>query len=139
MGSSPVFPITVVTNQYAYFLNQLRMGSAKRSISYSARVTRQTKPLAKLLLRLNIIRGIRRLEGQIYLLYPSYSRYRKGPRSFKTYSRVNGRIILTKKSIRLLQIMSPHSYYVLDTPKGLMTHKEAFNLGIGGMLLLIIY
>ena len=88
---------------------------------------------------LNIIRRYYKVSGSMYRVFPAYSRARRRVRDYKTYTRVNGRIRLQLKALRLLNINTPHSYYILDTDKGLITHKEALKLKTGGLLLMIIY
>jgi len=134
-----VFPILMITNSYSYFLNQLKLGSSRRSLYFDARITTKTKPLASLLLSLNVLRRFHKVNDETYRVFPSYTRYRRHARPFKAYPRVNGRIVLHKRAIRSLNILSPHTYYILETSKGLVTHKDALKLGVGGLLLLIVY
>lgn len=139
MGSSPVFPIKLITNHHSYFLNQLRMSSARRSLYFDVRITVKTKALASLLVSLNVLRRFHKINDLTYRVFPSYTRYRRHTRTFKTYTRINGRIRMQKKALRLLNFLAPHTYYVIETSRGLITHKEAIRLGIGGSLLMIIY
>jgi len=115
------------------------MGSLRKSLYFEVQMTTQLKRLASLLLSLNVLRRFHKTTNSTYRVFPAYTRYRRYTRSFKTYSRVNGRIRLQLKAIRLLNINTPHSYYILDTNRGLITHKEALKLGVGGFLLMIIY
>jgi ribosomal protein S8 len=101
-------------------------------------MTTAIKPLASLLQELNLLRRFYRLNKSVYRVFPTYFRHRKTHRSVKFYTRVRGRIHLSLQSLRLLNINSPHSYYVLETSKGVLTHKEALKLKEGGLLLLII-
>jgi len=139
MGSSPVFPTKLITNHHSYFLNQLRISSARRSLYFDVRVTTKTKTLASLLISLNVLRRFYKINDSTYRVFPSYTRYRRHTRTFKTYARVNGRIRMQKKALRLLNFLAPHTYYIIETNRGLITHKEAIRLGIGGFLLMIIY
>ena len=105
---------------------------------FEIQMTRQLKYLARLLLSLNVLRRFHKVTGSVYRVFPAYTRYRKYCRDFQTYTRKNGRIRLQLKALQLLNINTPHSYYILDTNKGLITHKEAIKLGVGGLLLAII-
>jgi ribosomal protein S8 len=134
-----VFPILMITNSYSYFLNQLKLGSSKRSLYFDARITTKTKPLASLLLSLNVLRRFHKINDETYRIFPSYTRYRKHARLFKAYPRINGRVVLRKRAIQILNNLSPHTYYILETSRGLVTHKDALRLGTGGLLLLIVY
>ena len=126
-------------NPHSHFLNRLKLGSAGRRLYFDVRLTTKTKTLASLLKSHNLLRRFHRLEGDTYRIFPTYTRYRRHARSTKTYARVKGRIRLTLNSIRLLNINAPHTYYILETSKGLMTHKDALRYKVGGLLLLIIH
>ena len=125
-------------NPHSHFLNRLNLGSSGRRLYFDIQLTSKTKTLASLLKSLNVLRRYHKLQNDTYRIFPSYTRYRRHARPIKTYARVNGRIRLTLNSLRLLNINSPHSYYVLETSKGLMTHKDALRRKTGGLLLLII-
>lgn len=131
----------MILNRYAYFLNQLRISSNCRNYYFDVQITKQTKQLVILLQNLNIIRRFYKLNPKtsVYRVFPSYSRYRKYSRRFTLYSKLNGRLILTYKTLRILDINAPHSYYVVDTPNGVLTQKEAIRLRIGGKLIMIIH
>ena len=128
----------MVSNQRSHFLNQLKIGSSKRQLYFDTKISASVKPLAYLLQNLNMLRRFHKLNNGLYRVFPTYSRYRKSPRTMSLYARVNGRIRLSLASLRLLNFNSPHSYYVIETNKGLMTHKEALKARQGGLLLLII-
>lgn len=128
----------MILHQQTHFLNQLKLGSSKKSMYFDTRITAKTKPIALLLQKLNILRRFCKLKGGLYRVFPAYSRYRRLARTITFYTKSSGRIVLTYKSLRILNINSPHSYYVLETSKGLMTHKEALRLKLGGLLLLVI-
>lgn len=125
-------------NPYSHFLNQVILCSKRKGLFFDSPITNKTKKLAQLLLDLNVIRRFFRTHDENYRVFPAYTRYRKFNRSFKLYSRVSGKIILSYKALRLLNLSSPHSYYILETGIGLMTHKEAIKHRVGGVLLLII-
>lgn len=131
----------MITNQHSYFLNQLKLGSSGRKYFFDARVTSATKPLAELLQRLNVIRRFAKLHSdkQVYRVFPAYSRHRRYSRSLTLYTKSSKTIILSYQSLRLLNQNSPYTYYVVETPKGVMTQKEAIAHRTGGNLLLIVH
>ena len=124
-----------------YFLNQLRIASFGRKLFFDVQISTKVKPLALLLQGLNIIRRFYRLENSknIYRVFPSYSRYQKYSRTITPYLKSRGKTRLDYTSLRLLNVNTPHSYYVLETTKGIMTHKEALKYQLGGLLLFIIH
>ena len=127
-------------NAYSNFLNNLKKSSLKHKMYYDVQITTKTKELARILLKLNIIRRFVKHSGiNTYRVFPSYTKARRHLRTIKTYTRTNGHIRLNLATIRILNTTSPHSYYVLETNKGLITHKDALRLKVGGILLLIIH
>lgn len=131
----------MITNQQSYFLNQLKLGSSGRKYFFDARVTSVTKPLAELLQKINVIRRFAKLHSdkQVYRIYPAYSRYRRHARSLTLYTKSSKTIVLSYQSLRLLNQNSPYTYYVVETPLGVMTQKEAIARRTGGNLLLIVH
>ena len=138
-GSSPVFPTNMDRNQVSYFLNQLKLSSAKRHFYYDANIVKATKELAELLVSLNLLRRFYRVKGNKYRCFPAYTRNRQGMRSTKTYTRKQGLLHFSLKALQILNISTPHSYYVLYTDRGIMTHKDALRLKLGGKLIMIVH
>ena len=127
-----------ISNSYSYFLNQVSLAAGRRAHFFDAVLTTKTKHLALLLLDLNILRSFYRVDGSLYRFIPSYARSRRIPRFLKTYSRANGRPVLSLRALRVLALTTPTSHYVLETDKGLMTHREALHRRKGGLLLFVL-
>lgn len=124
-----------------YFLNQLRIASFGRKLFFDAYISTATKPVVLILQGLNIIRRFYRLKAStnLYRVFPAYSRYCKYARTITPYLKSRGRIRMDYESLRLLNVNTPHSYYILETTQGIMTHKEAIKQRIGGLLLFIVH
>lgn len=137
-GSSPVFP-NLIINPYNYFFNQLQITSAQRKLYFNVNLFQKSKQLAELLIHLNVIRRFYRIKGNLYRVFPTYSRFRKQARALKSYTRVRGRHNLRLKTIQTLNLNTPNTHYILETDKGLMTHKDALKHSIGGSLLAVVY
>ena len=131
----------MIENRYSYIFNQLQISSRGKRYSFNVRVTTAVKPVLRLLQTLNLIRRFHRSEtgSNIYRVFPSYSRFRRSCRLLRVYARKRGRISLSYNSLRLLNYNSPHSYYILETPRGIVTHKDAIKHRHGGLLLAIIH
>lgn len=129
------------TNPYSYLFNQLKLGSQSRRYYLEVHISKSLKPLLKVLQDVNFIRRFHRVSpgSSLYRVFPSYSRYRRTTRTLRTYCKKRGRVTLTLKSLRLLNFNSPHSYYIVETSRGIMTHKEALVAQKGGYLLAIIH
>ena len=99
------------------------------------------KSLVRILQSINVIRRFYPLVSHqhFYRVFPTYSRHRRYARSMSLYTKSNGRPLLTLSSLRLLNINSPATHYILETSQGVMSQKEAINRGLGGILLLIIH
>lgn len=131
----------MIENQYAYIFNQLQMSAKGRRYSFNVRLTKAIKPVLRLLQTLNVVRRFHRfgIGSNIYRVFPTYSRFRKSGRTLKTYTSKRGRINLSYNSLRLLNFNCPNSYYVLETTKGVITHKDAIRNRQGGLLLAILH
>ena len=95
--------------------------------------------LATLLVRLNVLRRFYRLNYDLYRVYPAYTRFRKYARPTKGFTRSNGRHRFKLRTLQILNLNTPNTHYILETTQGLMTHKEALRLKLGGLLLVIVY
>ena len=129
----------MIEHPYTNFLNQLKLASLQRQIGFLCVIPTRVKPLLRLLVSLNVLRRFYRLRGQQYRVHPAYTRSRRYARKIKTYLRSSGKLRMTLKAIQTLNIHTPHTYYVLETSQGIMTHKEALRHSVGGNLLLIVY
>ena len=127
------------TNSYTYFFNQLKVTSAQRKLYFDTLLTTKTKSLALLLIQLNVIRRFHKTHDGYYRVFPAYSRFRKQARSIKTFTRARGRHRFRLSTIRTLNLNTPHTHYILETDRGLMTHKDALKYSLGGLLLVIVY
>lgn len=126
-------------NSYTYFCNQLRVTSAQRKLYFDTRLTTKTKSLASLFVQLNVVRRFYKTGDGHYRVFPAYSRFRKQARPIKTFTRARGRHRFRLSTLRTLNLNTPNSYYILETNRGLMTHKDALRHSIGGLLLVIVH
>ena len=129
----------MILNSYTYFLNQLKVTSSQKKLYFDVRTTTKTRALATLLVRLNVVRRFYRLSYDVYRVYPAYTRFRKYARPIKGFTRSNGRHRFKLRTLQVLNLNTPNTHYILETTQGLMTHKEALRLKLGGLLLLIVY
>ena len=129
----------MILNSYTYFLNQLKVTSSQKKLYFDVRITTKTRTLASLLVRLNVIRRFHILNRDVYRVYPAYTRFRKYTRPIKGFTRSNGRHRFKLQTLQVLNLNTPNTYYILETTQGLMTHKEALRLKLGGLLLLVVY
>ena len=131
----------MIENQYAYIFNQLQISAKGRRYSFNVRLTKAIKPVLRLLQALNVVRRFHRFAkgSNIYRVFPTYSRFRKSGRTLRVYTSKRGRVTLSYQSLRLLNFNCPNSYYILETSKGIITHKDAIRHKQGGLLLAILH
>ena len=123
---------------YTHFLNHLKLASFRKRLSFRFRLTNKVKSLVKLLQSLNVIRRYHRNIDNSYTIFPAYTHFRRYSRKIKAFTRSDGKVRLTLKALKILNISTPHTYYVLETPLGILTHKEAIRYSTGGNLLLTV-
>lgn len=102
-------------------------------------IPKRTKPLVQVLKDINIIRRYYKLSGNTYRVFPAYTKWRVKHRPIATFTRVNHELRFTLRALRIVNINCKHSYYILHTDQGIMTHHDALKLKIGGKLLAVVY
>ena len=138
MGSNPLFPKNIKDNRYAYVLSQLNMNIAKRKLFVDLYITKKGLRLIELLEKLNLIKSFYKINKTIFRINFLYTRNYKLKRSLFLYLRKGDSLHLTLKSIKILNLNMRFSYLLLETDKGLLTHKEAIYHKVGGRLLLSV-
>ena len=124
---------------YLYFLNQLKFAVAKKNYYFIIRYSSKVKPLLNLFYKLNLIRRFTFKSTTLCYVFPTYSRFNKPIRYIKNYYRSVNPITIKKHSLLLMRRSLGAATVVLETSKGVLTHREALSLGIGGTLLFIIF
>lgn len=124
---------------YVYLLNHLKFAVAKKNYFFIVRSSNKIKPLLQLFHRLNIIRRFTFTSSKTCYIFPNYSRTNKPIRYIKNYNRAFNPISLKKHSLLLMRRSIGAATMVLETSKGLITHRDALSAGIGGTLIFIIY
>lgn len=107
-------------------------------------VTRRILPILQLLVKLNIIR-------RFYFL-PTTSSFEKKVRVFPFYNKLQTitsnislhfrkahPISIKLQALKLLNKTLGGSSLILNTPQGLLTHREALLQGVGGILIYTVY
>ena len=133
-----MFPNMTRINSLSHFVNHFKIATSKKSLCYDVHVTSRAQMLLTLFCDLNLIRRFKKLPNSYYRIYPAYTRYRYRTRTVKTYLRSSHYLTLSLKVLKLININTPYSYIILETSRGLMTHKDAIKHQIGGRLVLRI-
>jgi len=128
----------MIQNSYSHAINQLKFILARKSLSGTFQYTVKVHNLLKLFKSLNLIRRFYVTQGDKIRLYPSYSKRRRVNVQIKLYYKNKTPLRLGYQALRILHMSTGHSYFILETSKGLMTHHEALKLRIGGFLVCFI-
>lgn len=140
MGSNPMFPImTPHHNSLMYFLNHFKIATAKKNLYFDIYITKRSFSIFQIFYKLNLIRRFVKLTATKYRIYPTYTLSKLTPRKIKTYLKSSHYLTISFKILQLLNLNLPSSYIILETSKGIITHKEALNYKVGGRLLLCIF
>ena len=136
---SHVSNFMVRINAHAHFLNHYKISTSKKSLYFDVRVTSRSYPMLKLFFELNLVRRYAKLGPHFYRVYPNYTHVRRYSRQFDSYLKSNHYLLMSLSVLRVVNRNLPTSYLVLETDRGLLTHKEALKYGVGGRLLLRIH
>ena len=115
------------------------MNVAKKKYHFQITVTREVAQLLRILHDLGVIRRFCRLDGNLYRIYPNWYSVKTTFRHIKVFSHTKNPLRLTLKSLRVLKTNIGLSNLVLNTPHGLLTHRQALKLQTGGHLLCILF
>merc|ERR1712013_286785 len=117
MGMTPFNPLV-------HFLNSFRFAVAKKSLYFDVEIFPRSLQLLQLFHKLNIVRTYKKSKSSLYRVYPSYSIYRNRTRVIKSYLRSSHHLTVPLKLLRVANINRPYSFIILETHKGIITHKE---------------
>ena len=125
-------------NDYLQIISHIQMHSSKKDLFFTVRVTSKGLTLLTLLEKLSVVRSYYKLGAGNYRVFLFYSRNYKTKRQIRLYARKTNDLQLSLASLRMLNFLTPTSCFVIETSKGLMTHKEALMVRTGGKLVAVI-
>ena len=129
---------TIYLNSYSDFLNQFLLCAFKKRLYSEMRLTTRSKQLARLFLTLNLLRRVKKVHSGLWRFFPTYGRVRRHSRIVKVYNLTSSKKVLSLRALQILNINCPFSYYVIETNRGIMTHKDALKHKLGGFLICVI-
>lgn len=138
-GSSPVFPI-IYYNSYSFLINHLNLlCSTKRRWSL-IKYNKKTLNLLKIFKKLGFVSSFLIISSSKKLLKISPFFYRKHIffSSVKLISTPSKVFTVKSKTLTILNRSLGGTIIILETSRGLITHKEAIKLKIGGRLLCVL-
>ena len=137
-GSNPVFP-TIHTTHNVYFFNQFKLAVARQSYFFTLKNIQKIKPILHLFKKLGLIRRFYCTKQSTIYVFPLFFKNKSIQPLLKVYDRKTAPIKLTFKALQLLKKTSYLSTFLVQTPLGLLTHKEAIKEKLGGLLVCIIH
>lgn len=91
-----------------------------------------------LLYRLNFIRRYIRLTTKKYRIYTAWNGHMSTLNSIRVYRRAANPVRISLNALMILTTHTYASHLILNTSKGLITHREAIKRRTGGILVAII-
>ena len=125
-------------NHYLRIVSHIQLHTSKKDLFFNIRLTRKGLALIKLLEKLSVIRHYYNLGAGIYRIFPFYSRHYKSKRMIRLYTRNTNDLQVSLSPLHMMRSLSPTSHFLLETHKGLVTHKEALMRRTGGKLIAVI-
>jgi|688.fasta_scaffold143995_2 ribosomal protein S8 len=129
---------------YVYLLSQLRINTAKHNFFFKVSIGVRDVEMLNLLVSRGIVRRFYKLHVTktnklMYLIYPNYTKLNNTNLKLTPLARNKGHISMTLNALKIINIASGGSSFILKTTKGLLTHQEAIKAGLGGVVVCFIY
>jgi ribosomal protein S8 len=129
---------------YVYLLSQLRINTAKHNFFFKVSIGVRDVEMLNLLVSRGIVRRFYKLHVTktnklMYLIYPNYTKLNNTNLKLTPLARNKGHISMTLNALKIINIASGGSRFILKTTKGLLTHQEAIKAGLGGVVVCFIY
>lgn len=140
-GSIPVFPTNVYYSSNSLVSNRINLALSKNSHRNKVIYTRKTFNFLQSIAALGVLNGvfITKERGYSYIKFSVF--FYKNTSFFhkvKHVSTSSKRFFMTYKALKTLTTSLKASTIILSTSKGLVTHRQAMNLKIGGLVIFII-
>lgn len=129
---------------YVYLLSQLRINTAKHNFFFKVSIGVRDVEMLQLLTNRGIVRRFYKLHvtktnKHLYLVYPNYTRLNNTNLRLTPLTRNRGHTSITLNALKIIDIASGGSSFILKTTKGLLSHQEAISKGLGGVVVCFIY
>lgn len=138
MGSNPVFPIILKHYYFSYLLSTLNINKLHKNLSFSIIFNKKNLQIITVFKKLNLIYKYTLINKKnIILINVNLYFYKNKPTIFssKIISKPSKNFFLSYDSLRLLTKKTGNSIFLLSTPKGILTHKDAVKLKTSGFLI----
>lgn len=129
-----------MTNHYyfSYLLNTLNINKLHKNLSFNIVFNKKNLKIITILKKLNLIYKYTLInKNNLFFIKINLYFYKNKPLAsfLKIFSKPSKIFFLSYKSLRLLDKKSGNSVFLLSTPKGVLTHKDAIKLKTSGFIL----
>jgi ribosomal protein S8 len=115
------------------------MSTARQSFFFDVIRSPQVLNTLQILLDLNVIRRFYHIDGNKFRVLPSWSAKNPTFARIKVFRRVVNPLTIQYSALTTMQHTLKSSYLILNTPYGLLTHREAMKRKTGGHLIFLVY
>ena len=144
-GSSPVYSSNMNVHIPAHIQNHIHFALAQQNPYSSLSYTKKTLTIVKILSEVGCIHRFLVLnssksKSKPYVIWLSIFIYKHTPffKSFRLISTPSKHYTITYKALSILSLSIGASIILLSTSEGIITHRQALQKHIGGLLLYII-
>lgn len=116
----------------------LKLNVAKKQYVFTITTNPQILNLIRVLYKLNVIRRFS-LNGNKCRIYPTFYKNMFFNVNIKNYSRNTKKVLIKYNTLQILSKSLYNTTLILETSKGLITHKTAIQLKTGGSLICTIF
>ena len=131
---SYVSNMLILNNSYTYVISHLKLGLARKAFFFPLFLTKPVLNLLRVFKKLNLIRRFQVMKNATCRVFPTYNKSLLPISVLKHYYRLNRPIYLKVQALKLLNLSLKQSTFILETSKGLLTHNEALQCRVGGVL-----
>jgi len=111
---------------------------SRKNFFFDVNVNNNLLNFISLLYKLNVIRRFIKITPKTYRIFTSWRDKHSTSIFIKLHNRGLNPIKLKLASLQILTTQTFNSHLILNTSKGVLTHKEAINAKVGGTLICTI-
>jgi ribosomal protein S8 len=128
---------------YLNLLAQLKINIAKKNLFFKISISKHEIQMLRLLTQKGIVRRFFKLHPttvnrELYLVYPNHTLLSDSNLRLVIFNKNADHLTITLNALKIINLASGASSYILKTDKGLLTHQDAIKHKVGGVLLCLI-
>ena len=134
-----MFPIFMQKLDYINFINHYKISVAQHTFFFIVRQTPQISQILNVFQKLGLVRRFVRVNNRFYRVYPTWAFNRNYLHNIKVHSHPKNHLRIKLNALWVLKQSIGSSTILLNTTKGILTHREALKYRLGGHLLCVIF